>query len=86
MRDLFHKGGTPERWTARARRFLLDLDSRVDFGIYQARTWGRELYERSCAFHSSQQTWFIAGPAKRTTPNGSIAMSASGSFSEITVS
>ena len=50
MRDLFHKGGTPEHWTARARRFLLDLDSRVDFSIYRASTWGRELYERFIAF------------------------------------
>jgi hypothetical protein len=25
---------------------MLDLDARVDFGLYLARTWGRELYER----------------------------------------
>ena len=29
---------------------MLDLDSRIDFGIYQARTWGRELYERFTVF------------------------------------
>ena len=50
MRDFFHKGGTPEHWKARARRILLDLDSRVDFSMYRARTWGRELYERFTAF------------------------------------
>jgi penicillin-binding protein 1A len=35
-----------DSWRARLRRILLDLDSRIDFGTYQARTWGRELYER----------------------------------------
>src|SRR5712691_10281782 len=67
LRDLFHKGGTPERWTARARRFLLDLDSRVDFGIYQARTWGRELYERFTAFMdrfhvAGWRRWYLIEP------------------------
>jgi penicillin-binding protein 1A len=37
-------------WKARLRRILLDLDSRIDFGIYQTRTWGRELYERYTVF------------------------------------
>ncbi len=50
MRDLFHGDETPEGWKARLRRFLLDLDSRIDFGIYLARTWGRELYERFTVF------------------------------------
>jgi penicillin-binding protein 1A len=35
---------------ARLRRLLLDLDSRVDFGVYQLQTWGRELYERFTVF------------------------------------
>ena len=50
MRDLFHDDDGREDWKARARRFLLDLDSRVDSGIYLARTWGRELYERYTVF------------------------------------
>jgi len=33
-------------WKIWLRRFLLDLDARIDFGMYQAKTWGRELYER----------------------------------------
>jgi penicillin-binding protein 1A len=37
-------------WRARLRRILLDLDSRLDFGAYQAQTWGRELYERYTVF------------------------------------
>ena len=39
-----------ESWKVRIGRLLLDLDSRVDFSLYQARTWGRELYERFTAF------------------------------------
>jgi penicillin-binding protein 1A len=50
LRDLFHDDQNPEGWRARLGRFLLDLDSRVDFSLYQARTWGRELYERFTTF------------------------------------
>ena len=50
MRDLFHDGNNRDAWKSRLRRFLLDLDSRIDFGIFQARTWGRELYERFTVF------------------------------------
>src|SRR6266850_1156864 len=37
-------------WKVKLRRFLLDLDARIDFGMYQAKTWGRELYERFTVF------------------------------------
>jgi penicillin-binding protein 1A len=37
-------------WKIWLRRFLLDLDARIDFGMYQAKTWGRELYERFTVF------------------------------------
>jgi penicillin-binding protein 1A len=50
VRDLLHDDQGQNRWKARLRRILLDLDSRLDFGIYQARTWGRELYERFTVF------------------------------------
>jgi penicillin-binding protein 1A len=50
VRDLHHDDQGKNRWLARLRRVLLDLDSRLDFGIYQARTWGRELYERFTVF------------------------------------
>src|SRR5207245_178506 len=46
LRDLFNDNQDPEHWKARARRIMLDLDARIDFGLYLARTWGRELYER----------------------------------------
>src|SRR5689334_11120522 len=29
---------------------MLDVDSRIDFGLYLTRTWGRELYERFTVF------------------------------------
>ncbi len=49
MRDLFDDENR-DHWKPRLRRFLLDLDSRIDFGMYQAKTWGRELYERFTVF------------------------------------
>ena len=49
MRNLF-QGDSWARWKTRLRRFLLDLDARIDFGMYQAKTWGRELYERFTVF------------------------------------
>ena len=30
----------------RFQRFLLDLDARIDSGLFHAGRWGRELYER----------------------------------------
>ena len=59
MRDLFDDDHNFESWKAKARRILLDLDSRVDSSLYQARTWGRELWERFTAcmdrFHVAVQ-------------------------------
>jgi penicillin-binding protein 1A len=50
LRDLFHGDDNPERLAARLRRLLLDLDSRIDFGVYLTQRWGRELFERFSAF------------------------------------
>jgi penicillin-binding protein 1A len=47
LRDLFHNR---EAWRPRLKRFLLDLDARVDFGLYMAGRWGREFYERFIVF------------------------------------
>ena len=44
MRDLFPDDDNRGNWKAWSRRFFLDLDSRIDFGLYQAKTWGRELF------------------------------------------
>jgi penicillin-binding protein 1A len=48
--DLFRQRDNEAEWKVRLRRFLLDLDSRIDFGVYLARTWGRELFERFTVF------------------------------------
>ena len=54
MRNLFQRGENRVSWKIRLQRFLLDLDARIDFGLYQAKTWGRELYERYTVFMSSR--------------------------------
>jgi penicillin-binding protein 1A len=45
MRELF-----PDGWRPRIERFLLDLDSRIDFAVYQVLAWTREYYERFSTF------------------------------------
>src|ERR687898_370474 len=45
MRELF-----PDGWKPRIERFLLDLDSRIDFAVYQVLAWTREYYERFSTF------------------------------------
>jgi len=47
LRDLFNNR---EAWRPRLKRFLLDLDSRIDFGLYMAGRWSREFYERFIVF------------------------------------
>ena len=37
-------------WKTRFKRFLLDLDARLDFGLFRSTVWGRELFERYAAF------------------------------------
>jgi penicillin-binding protein 1A len=45
MRELF-----PDGWKVRIERFLLDLDSRIDFAVFQGLAWSREYYERFSTF------------------------------------
>src|SRR5690606_33994622 len=40
----------PSDWKAKLARFLLDLDSRIDFAIFQSGRRFRESYERFAAF------------------------------------
>ncbi|HUI97880.1 MAG TPA: PBP1A family penicillin-binding protein [Xanthobacteraceae bacterium] len=42
--------GPRPSWKTRVGRFLLDLDSRLDFGLFQSTIWGRELFERFADF------------------------------------
>ena len=37
-------------WRPKIKRFLLDLDSRIDFAVFQSGKWTREIYERFTAF------------------------------------
>jgi penicillin-binding protein 1A len=76
VRDLLHDDQNKNDWKARWRRILLDLDSRLDFGIYQARTWGRELYERYTVFmdrfHTSGwRRWLLVEPISEMATLGS---------------
>ncbi len=50
MRDLFTNDQRPDGWRTKLSRFFLDLDARIDSGLYHARRWGRELYERFTVF------------------------------------
>jgi penicillin-binding protein 1A len=67
LRDLFQDGENRGSWMAWFRRFFLDLDSRIDFGLYQAKTWGRELYERFTEFMdrfhvAGWRRWYFVEP------------------------
>jgi len=67
LSNLFQDPDNRVSWKVRLRRFLLDLDARIDFGLYQAKTWGRELYERFTVlmdrFHvSSWRRWYFVEP------------------------
>src|SRR3977135_1943262 len=50
LNDLHPGDGPRSGWKARIKRFLLDLDSRLDFGLFQSTIWGRELFERFAVF------------------------------------
>jgi len=67
LRNLFQRGENRVSWKVRLQRFLLDLDARIDFGLYQAKTWGRELYERFTVFMdrfhvSGWRRWYFVEP------------------------
>jgi penicillin-binding protein 1A len=74
LRDLFDDRNR-DHWRARLRRFLLDLDSRIDFGMYQAKTWGRELYERFTVFMdrfhvAGWRRWYCVEPVSEALTLG----------------
>lgn len=67
MHDFFGDEDKGSRFKAWLRRFFLDLDSRIDFGLYQSRTWGRELYERFTVFMdrfhvAGWRRWYFVEP------------------------
>jgi len=68
LRNLFQRGENRVSWKIRLQRFLLDLDARIDFGLYQVKTWGRELYERFTVFMdrfhvAGWRRWVLVEPA-----------------------
>jgi penicillin-binding protein 1A len=63
LRDLFNDDRPSAGWRTKLSRFFLDLDARIDSGLYHARRWGRELYERFSMF---MDRFHVAG-AKRWT-------------------
>ncbi len=40
----------PPTWTEKIKRVLLDIDARIDFGVFQSGAWAREYFERYAAF------------------------------------
>ena len=67
MRDLFNDDQRPNGWRTKLSRFFLDLDARIDSGLYHARRWGRELYERFTVFMdrfhvSGARRWCLVEP------------------------
>jgi penicillin-binding protein 1A len=67
LRDLFNDDPRPEGWKPKLSRFFRDLDSRIDSGLYHARRWGRELYERYTVFMdrfhvSGWRRWYLIEP------------------------
>src|ERR1700688_1865620 len=45
-------------WQPKLKRLLLDIDSRIDFAVFQSGKWTRELYER---FTAIMDRWHVAG-------------------------
>jgi penicillin-binding protein 1A len=79
VRDLFNDEQNPVGWKTRARRIFLDLDARIDFGLYQARWWGRELYERFTVFMdrfhvAGWRRWYIVEPLSEAGTIGCIGL------------
>jgi penicillin-binding protein 1A len=79
LRDLFRNGENRDLWNAQLRRFLLDLDSRIDFGLYQTQTWARELYERYTVFMdrfhvAGWRRWYFVEPLSEGLTFGTVGL------------
>ncbi len=65
MTDMFPDPG--DDWQPKIKRLLLDINSRIDFTVYQSGKWTRELYERFTAamdrFHvAGWRRWMLVEP------------------------
>ena len=62
-------------WRTKLKRFLLDLDARLDFAVFQSGKWAREIYERFTAvmdrFHvAGWRRWLIVEPMSEAATLG----------------
>jgi penicillin-binding protein 1A len=62
-------------WRTRLKRFLLDLDARLDFAVFQSGKWAREIYERFTAFMdrfhvAGWRRWLIVEPMSEAATLG----------------
>ena len=74
MRDPKHIG--PREYI---RRFFLDVDARIDSGLFNAGRWIRELYERFVTFMdrfhvSGWKRWALVEPASEAATLGSVGL------------
>ena len=69
------KDGEQESRKAQIKRILLDIDSRLDFAVFQAGHWGRELFERFVVFMdrfhiAGWRRWLFVEPASEALTLG----------------
>src|SRR5262245_33778677 len=75
MRELLPHDGLWARIKAWIGRFLLDLDARIDFGMFQSGSASRELFERFTdfmdRFHvAGWRRWVVVEPASEAATLG----------------
>jgi penicillin-binding protein 1A len=78
VRDPFAEDRTSQ-WRNRVKRALLDLDARLDSGIFHGTIWGREAYERFSAFMdrfhvSGWRRWFGIEPLSEMATFGAVGL------------
>ncbi|MBV8745736.1 MAG: penicillin-binding protein 1A [Xanthobacteraceae bacterium] len=66
-------------WKPRLQRLLLDIDARLDFGLFQGGSWSRELFERFSdfmdRFHvAGWRRWFLIEPLSEAATLGCVGM------------
>ncbi len=69
----------PEQWKIKIRRFLLDVDARVDTFMYQSGRWTREYYERFSTFMDrfhvgGWRRWLLIEPISEGATLGSFGL------------
>ncbi len=66
-------------WKTRLQRLLLDIDARLDFGLFQGGSWSRELFERFSdfmdRFHvAGWRRWFLIEPLSEAATLGCVGL------------